>query len=131
MKAIIFALLAGLATTTARAHSNHTQNFCHPEVKNFCAHIGYNKDPQVGDEFIFVVDLVTTKEILAQVQSADVKLVMPDMDHGAAPVKIERLDANHFQVTEAYFTMAGSWVVQVRVTTATGVLDIEIPMEVK
>lgn len=130
MKSVLLAL-AAVFCMKAQAHEFHTPNYCHPEVKNFCAHIGYSTQPKVNEAFEFVVDLVASPEILAQVQTAHIELYMPSMGHGSAPVKVERLDLKHFQISEAYFTMEGTWVIRAEVVTASGSLLLEIPFEVK
>lgn len=131
MKSILLTLTA-LFSLGAHAHEFHTPNYCHPEVKNFCAHIGYHAEPKVNEAFEFVIDIVATPEALDEVQAVQVDLIMPEMGHGSAPVKIERLDQKHFQVTDAYFTMSGNWLVKVEVMTkAGGSMLLEIPFPVK
>ena len=121
-------LFAGLQ---AQAHEFHTGNYCNQDVKNFCAHVGYDQKPNVGDEFKFLVHFMTPAETLAQIQSIEVELVMPSMGHGSAPVHVERLDKQHFEVSEAYFPMEGEWMIVVHAQLTSGKLDIQIPMTIQ
>ena len=130
MKSVLLTLIA-FFSLSAKAHEFHTPNYCSDQVKNFCAHVGYSAQPEVNKPFEFVVDLVAAPDALAQVKSANVELFMPDMGHGSSPVKVERLDVKHFQVSEAYFLMEGAWLVKVEVVTASGTILLDIPFEVK
>jgi len=130
MKSVLLTVVAffGMA---AQAHEFHTPNYCSTEIKNFCAHIGYSSQPEVNKAFEFVVDLVASPDALNQVKSAEVKLWMPEMGHGSSPVKIQRLDLKHFQVSDAFFVMEGAWLVKVDVKTASGTVQIDIPFTIK
>jgi hypothetical protein len=130
MKSVLLTIIT-IFSLVASAHQFHTPNYCHANVENFCAHIGYSEQPQVNEAFEFVVDFVTTPEMLNKISTANVQLWMPSMGHGSAPVKIERLDLNHFQVSEAYFVMAGTWSVKIEAVTAEGNLTLDIPFEIK
>lgn len=130
MKSVLL-ILIGIFALSAQAHEFHTPNYCNAQIKNFCAHIGYSAQPEINKPFEFVVDIVASPEALAQVQSANVELFMPEMGHGSAPVKVDRLDQKHFQVSEAYFIMEGDWQVKVEVVTTSGKIQIDIPFNVK
>jgi hypothetical protein len=130
MKSVLLTLIS-FFTVQVQAHEFHTPNYCSTQVKNFCAHIGYSSQPEVNKAFEFVVDLVATPDMLAQVKTANVALFMTEMGHGTAPVKVERLDLKHFQVSEAYFVMEGQWSVNVEVVTDRGTVLIQIPFEIK
>lgn len=130
MKNIIISILA-LFAFKAQAHEFHTPNYCHSQFKNFCAHLGMHAEPTKSSNYEFVVDLVATAQDLAKVTDVKVVLWMPSMGHGTTPVKVQRLDAKHFQVTEANFIMEGLWSVNLEVMTTEGSLKLEIPLEVK
>ena len=130
MKSVLLTLVL-LFTFASQAHDFHTPNYCNPQIKNFCAHLGYTSEPKINEAFEFVVDLVTTREMLATVQSVNVELFMPDMGHGTSPVQVKRLDQKHFQVSDAYFVMPGMWSVNIEVVTTEGPVTIAIPFNVK
>lgn len=127
MKTFILTMVM-LATGLAQAHDYHTPNYCDQETGKLCAHLGYDKLPQVGEEFKFVVDLMFPTSELEKVTNIQVELDMPSMGHGSAPVQIKRKDARHFEVTEAYFPMPGQWVILVDVLMSGKKVRIEIPL---
>lgn len=53
----------------------------------------------------------------------NVILWMPSMGHGSVPVKVERLSAGVYRVSNVYFIMPGDWEVQVYIKNGNQVLD--------
>lgn len=118
------AILLVFALFAFNAQALQSPTFCHTQIKNLCANISYNGYPVTGEAFEFVVDLAGDT---ASVTGIKAELWMPSMGHGSAPVRIERLSANQFLVTEAYFVMDGDWVVNVEVLTTAGSLKFAVP----
>ncbi len=129
--AILIAGLANLETTFA--HTHHTADFCSATAKDICAHLGYNEPPNSADESKFMLDLQPSKVNASLISKVAVSLHM-DMggsSHGSSPVTIKQVDAAHYQVTKAYFTMTGKWVVKVNFEYNGAGHEIQIPIEVQ
>ena len=60
---------------------------------------------------------------LAVDQNVQVILWMPEMGHGSAPTKLERVDTGSYRVTEMYFIMPGRWQVRFQVKEGEAVKD--------
>lgn len=129
MKNAILLVFALCSINQAQAEGFKSPTYCHTELKNLCASISYEAKPVMGEAFEFVVDLTASDSDLAKVSGIKAELWMPSMGHGSAPVRVERIGANQFLVTEAYFVMDGAWDVNVEVMTSSGSLKFAIPFE--
>ncbi|MBX2994437.1 MAG: FixH family protein [Bdellovibrionaceae bacterium] len=132
VSSIIAALILGLGLS-ASAHDIHTDEVCSTQVADLCVHMGFHKAPVSTEASEFMVHFTSGSLDLAALDNVAVDLWM-DMGHGhghgTAPVKMQRLNADHFAVTEAWFVMAGPW--QIRVNFEhDGVKDqIIVPIQV-
>jgi hypothetical protein len=67
------------------------------------------------------------------VTKVTVKLMM-DMGgtpHGSSPVTLTPMNAAHFEISKAYFPMAGAWEIRVGFEYNGATHEIVIPMDVK
>ena len=126
MKNAILLVFALCSINQAQAEGFKSPTYCHTELKNLCASISYEAKPVMGEAFEFVVDLAGDASTVSGIKA---ELWMPSMGHGSAPVRVERVNANQFLVTEAYFVMGGDWVVNVEVLTSAGGLKFAVPFD--
>nr|WP_295906238.1 FixH family protein [uncultured Bdellovibrio sp.] len=113
-----------------RLNNPATANSCAGEFKtaHLCAILTWTKTPNSTEVQEFVLELqgdVTVADDLAII------LWMPSMGHGSAPVKVEKISATQYRVTNVYFIMPGDWEVRLTLKKSGQVLDqLFIPMMV-
>lgn len=56
-------------------------------------------------------------------ENLHVYLWMPDMGHGSAPVKIKKIAAGEYEVSNAYFIMGGTWEIYFQLLKNEAVVD--------
>lgn len=79
--------------------------------------IQFLKSPAVeGDSQFFLIFSNNTSKLSVpiSVEIKTLRLWMPSMGHGSAPVKIEDLGGGVFQVSHVFFIMPGDWQIQLR-----------------
>lgn len=121
------ALLFSLSAFADDGHT-HTQNVCAAKNPAVCAHLGIYGTLNSTDAAKFIVDVMTPDG--AAYTNLKVVLWMPDMGHGSRPVTLQDMGHNHSLVTDAYFIMAGAWLVKLNFDYAGQNLDIDIPVDV-
>lgn len=122
------------ASGSADGHSLHSKNICAVKQPGLCAHVGYNSQPNTKAPSEFMLHFMLGAGIDdSKVRLASVKLMM-DMGshgrHGAAPVTVVPVDAIHYKISEAYFSMAGDWTIVVAAEYQGETHEIAIPITV-
>lgn len=124
--AIVFAV----GSSKAHAHTHHSANICSATAPEICAHVGYDTI-NTSNAASLMLHFMPKSVDPALVTNVKVSLWMPNMGHGTKPVRINRLDSAHIEVTDAYFIMTGNWDIRVDFDYAQGTHQIVIPIEVK
>lgn len=124
MRTRLFLLAAALLTFSAistvgakaEAHAHHTASYCSATAPDICAHLGYKDEPNTTDAASFMLHFtpaaaanVTLLTDVAVELSMEMMHNGQVMRHGSSPVTITPVDEVHFQVTDAYFLMSGTW----------------------
>jgi hypothetical protein len=121
-------------TSTSHAHSGHTPNVCARTATTVCAHLGFDAEPNSSDSWSFMLHFMPASGVDPKlITNVSVKLWM-DMgshSHGSSPVTLAGVDDVHYQITDAYFPMAGPWQVKVGFTFENINHEIIIPVMVK
>lgn len=129
------ALVAALVsfTSLAHAHSYHTPNACSVTAPEICAHVGSNVEPNTADEWAFMLHFMPKGVNAKLISNVSVKLWMQmgHHGHGSSPVTIKQQDDVHFEVTKAYFAMAGPWQIKVAFDYNGKSHELVIPVEAK
>jgi len=135
-------ILTGLAlifSLTAFAHEGvdepndpgHTPNVCSPMNATVCAHLKFNSKISTQEEGRFIIHVLTLMNQPVQNLKADIWMEMMGHSHGSAPLNIMPLaEDNHFEVTNAWFVMPGTWTVRIEFTLSNEDYKIEIPVNV-
>jgi hypothetical protein len=95
-----------------------------------CFTIKWIKGPKIKVESQFLVELIDpqTAKALQATEVPEFDLWMPSMDHGSAPVTIERASDSEFIVSRVYFIMRGDWVVRLKKgNQVISQLNLELP----
>jgi hypothetical protein len=130
---LVFVLVTFLGTNslaTAKEDHDHTPNVCSAKNKTICAHLGLSETLSSKAPGKFIVDIQPSGE-KGEVTNLKVKLWMPEMGHGTTPVKVTPQGNGHYSVTEANFSMAGKWQVQLDFDFAKVAHHLEIPLDIK
>jgi hypothetical protein len=106
----------------------HSETVCSALNAKVCAHLGMPKTLNTHDEAKFVAHVETQAD--APVNGMTVTLFMPEMGHGSAPVSLKDAGKNRFMVSNAWFTMAGKWLVKMDFKFEGQQHHIEIPVSV-
>lgn len=118
---LISALLCFSASTVSCANPNYSNettvnaqaqnnNNCNANCSlnfvrtNIQAQLSWNTKPVVEDESPF-----TLRFSAPPGAAVSVRLFMPSMGHGSAPIKLQKVDEANYNATNVYFTMAGNW----------------------
>lgn len=120
-------------SSTSRAHSGHTPNVCSATASAVCAHLGFDAEPNSTDSWSFMLHFMPAAGVdpkLITSVSAKLWMDMGSHSHGSSPVTIAAIDDVHYQVTDAYFPMAGPWQVKVGFTYDSINHEIIIPVMV-
>lgn len=120
-------------TSLAHAHSYHTPKACSATAPEICAHIGSNTEPSTTDEWAFILHFMPQGVNAKLISNVSVKLWMQmgNHSHGSSPVTIQQHDDIHFEVTKAYFAMAGPWQIQITFDYNGASHELVIPVEAK
>ncbi len=128
-------MMLGICSLSARAfaHANHSPDICGTKVEGLCAHVGY---PVLNTQqaFELMVHFATGDGLDAKLitnVTADLWMEMGNgQGHASAPVQVRQLSEDHFLVSEAYFPMAGEWLVRVNFAYAGTSQQLLIPVQV-
>ena len=112
----------------------HTANFC--ATSQTCAHLKFEKYPNTTDMSEFLIHLLPSAST-STIENVTAKLWMEmgmghGHGHGSAPLQVTAgEEANHYNVTNGWFVMRGTW--QVIVSFKENGVDqqIIIPVEIK
>lgn len=133
----IAAILLNLNTVFAHedgdqtTEPNHSATICSAKQITVCAHLKYLTAIDSSNEGQFIVHVMTVDGSIATDLSANLWMQMGGHGHGSAPLNISATDEiNHFNVTNAWFVMPGTWLVRLEFKIGTEVHNIEIPVEV-
>ena len=93
---------------------NHTPSVCSPSADSVCAHLKFLTAINSSTAGEFIVHVTTPSETAISDLKVKLWMDMGGHGHGSAPVEIATMDeANHFKITNAWFVMAGPWLVQI------------------
>lgn len=118
------------ALSTASAHSYHTPEVCAATQAAACAHLGFQGQPKASVNTTFMLHFMGPGFDPSKLSNVSVKLWMDSMGHGSTPVTVTQKDAVHFEVSDAFFSMAGAWQVKATFAYDGGKYEIVIPVEV-
>ncbi|WP_374073462.1 serine protease spb1 [Bdellovibrio bacteriovorus] len=105
-------------------------NTCTGEFKalGICARLQWTKTPNSTEAQEFLLELQGDTSLFDDIS---IILWMPSMGHGSAPVKIEKLSATQYRITNVYFIMPGDWDVRMSLKKSGQTLDqLFIPLMV-
>ena len=110
----------------------HTANFC--ATSQTCAHLKFEKYPTTAEMSEFLIHILPATATSA-IENVTAKLWM-DMGHGrghgSAPLQVTTgEEANHYNVTNGWFVMRGTWQVIVSFKENGADQQIIIPMDIK
>ena len=117
----------------ADAHAHHTSNFCSTTATDICAHLGFDAEPNSTDEAIFMLDFAPSKVDPTLITNVTMKIVM-DMSgtpNGTRPVTITAINSAHYEISKAYFSMAGPWMLKAGFDFNGASHEVVIPLDVK
>lgn len=103
---------------------------CSVELANTCATIQFKMTPKVNEEGKFLLKIKAPD--LAQVKNLKVELWM-DMGghgHGSAPVTLQKISDQVYNVTNAWFVMEGTWTIRVSFDPSAKSVTLNFPVEV-
>lgn len=134
MKKLILASLFVIGFSAQAQHAqddDHTPNYCSAVQTNVCAHLGHMTALNTTDEAQFVAHLLTPSDV--QVSDLKIELWMDMGGHGhpGAPVTVTQFGVNKYKVTEAYFSMSGTWLVRLNFSFNGQKQQISIPLTIK
>lgn len=123
-----FVSLAGLVLFTACADpefnsSGGGRSAAVPEgglqkpIGSYEVRIQFLRPPSTEEDskfFLIFSDNTTNFVDPISIKVGSLRLWMPSMGHGSAPLKIQDLGGGIFQVTNVYFIMPGDWQIQLR-----------------
>ncbi len=129
---MIFALCTALLTlnTSVAQAELHTPNYCSGASTQICAHLGYRAPFTTSEEGVFVVHILDQTEV-SNLQVSVWMDMGGGQGHGSAPVEVQALGDNHFQVQNAWFVMEGKWLVRITFDSNNQSHEISIPVLVK
>ncbi len=111
---MLFCLALGLSVT-ALAEGDHSETVCSVSNAAVCAHLGHFSTINTSVEGQFMAHVMTPEN--AEISDFSIDLWM-DMgsghSHGSAPLEWTRVDANKYQVKNAWFVMPGVWQVRLK-----------------
>lgn len=95
---------------------------CTGEFKTLavCARLQWTKTPNSTEAQEFLLELQGDTSLFDDLA---IILWMPSMGHGSAPVKIEKLSATQYHITNVYFIMPGDWEVRMSLKKSGQTLD--------
>lgn len=129
---LAIAFVLSSLTLWANEDEGHTAEYCAVGATEVCAHLGHMEGFTSQVESHFVAHI--TKSLNTEVKDLKVELIMHmenGHSHGSAPVQVTEFGPNHFKVDQAYFVMAGRWVVELKFNIAGNDYLIEIPVDIK
>lgn len=108
-----------------------TQTVCSKENANLCAFLWFQSSVDTETAAKFVVRMTTPDAQELSLVKVELWMNMENgHGHGSAPVVVDQVANNIFQITNAYFIMMGEWVVRIQFSGANGLETIEIPVYV-
>ena len=138
-----------LSVSSAMAHNEHDHGpgFTHLKFAagTIHAHANWEQGPRTPDESILKLEWKNGKDHspLDLPGTFEVKIFMPDMGHGSAPVHIEKIsvangkpETGAYRVSQIFFPMAGHWQVKVILHLAskpdeTQIIDVNLGKDEK
>ncbi|MCB0393997.1 MAG: FixH family protein [Bdellovibrionales bacterium] len=120
MKSLLIVFAALMFVGNAKA--NDCAKF---ESVHACVNVEFESVPVIGQASAFILSLTDIESgepvVLADGQTLFVDLWMPMHGHGSRPVTLNYLDdVKVYEVTDAYFLMAGHWEIRAFVLDAEG-----------
>ncbi len=86
-------------------------------IGNYEVQVQFLRPPATQGDSPFFLIFSDNNSNFADTISVEIKslrLWMPSMGHGSAPVKVQNFGGGIFQVTNVYFIMPGDWQIQLR-----------------
>jgi len=93
---------------------------------NLCVDLIWDHRPTETDYGSFTLEFYDPSDrtrFIDPSQTLEVQLWMPSMGHGSSPVKIDRVDVGQYRVSNVFFTMHGTWDIQIRLKNGNVVVD--------
>lgn len=112
----------------------HSETICAKEEPQLCLHLGFHSNLNTEDPAEFMVHFTSPAAMVNEIGQLNVELWM-DMGHGhghgAPPVTLTKKAPGYYKVTDAYFMMAGTWIIQVKFDYKGQLLQINVPVTIK
>ena len=124
--------MVNVSCATIQEGGIHTPNFC--SSTKSCAHLKFEKYPSTAEMSEFLIHVVPSVDS-GKIENLTAKLWMEmgnGHGHGSAPLVVTLgEEENHFNVTNGWFVMAGTW--QVVLSFKENGIDqkIIIPLDIK
>lgn len=118
MKALIWAAsmllsLSAFAAATSPHAGDKSSVVCAADNAQTCVQLQFLADVNSSDESSFVVNVTTPNNAEIYNLKVDLWMKMGSHGHGSAPVEIENASANVAKISNAWFVMAGPWLIRV------------------
>ena len=130
MKSFIF-VVGLLIANFAFAEGDHSEDVCSSVNPAVCAHLGHMTKVSTSEEVRFVAHVMTPQNAAITNFKLDLWMDMGGHGHGSSPVKITPFAVNKYRITDAYFVMAGRWLVRMTFDFEGQAHSIQIPVIVE
>jgi len=127
----LFSLFLNMNIGSAHDGGYHTPNVC--TLNQSCAHLKFEEYPTTKKMSSFLIHILPSdKTSIVQILSAKLWMDMGNgHGHGSAPLNIRANEEdNHFDVSNAWFVMPGSWQVMIKFNENGLEQEIIIPLSI-
>lgn len=122
--------MPGMGGPAAPKPGASTTEYCTDDSRQVCAHLHFHSNVDTRTEGHFIVHVEVPGDQAIQDFRADLWMDMGNgHGHGSAPLDIQNAgEVNHFDVSNAWFVMAGTWLVRLDFSLQGRGYHIEIPV---
>lgn len=131
IKSLISLIALTLTSTLALAHE-HSVEVCSTTNKKVCAHLGFEKPLNTKEEGEFIAHVTTPNNALISYFKLDLWMEARNgRGHGSSPVEIKDSGKNIFKISNAWFTMPGTWLVRLEFDFEGRHERLQIPVQIQ
>lgn len=127
-------LSSGYSFAQQMSGHEHSDTICAKEEPQLCLHLGFHSELNTEDAAEFMVHFTSPAAMVNQIGQLNVEMWM-DMGeghgHGAPPVTLTKKAPGYYKVTDAYFMMAGTWIIQVKFDYNGKLVQINVPVTIQ
>lgn len=131
--ALLLPLLGKAQTQTAPAPftpPGETEEICVPQNPEICGHLHFKKAVDSKSEAEFILHIEVPQDAAVVNPQVALWMDMGGMSHRGAPVQIAALHDNHFEISNAWFVMAGVWTIKVDFNFENAPYHLEFPINI-